>query len=173
MHKEDCLLFESGEMGKDEAIQFERHLASCPECRDWLATIRSAHCWAGVLSEEPPPRLTMTALGAEVKRDISHRRTVFRSLGLAFAALLVAFFIGQRPRSSVRTRTGLTMVPQWDTTDLHASILRAKDGVGGIESTLGLADGGIGAGLKAAERRLGRIREEQRTIRRLLDERES
>lgn len=171
MHKEDCLLFESGEMGKDEAIQFERHLASCHECRDWLTTIGSAHRWAGFLAEEPPPRLTMRALSREANHAISHRRTAFRSLGVAFAALLVAFFIWQRPRSSIKTP--LTMVAQWDSSDLHASILRAQDDIGGIESTLGLADGGIDGRLKAAQRHLNRIREKQQTIRLLLDESES
>jgi hypothetical protein len=169
MHKEDCLLFDSGEMGKDEAVQFERHLASCSECRDWLGAIGSARRWAGVLSEEPPSRLTMTAL--ETTRAVSCRRTASRLRGMAFVALLGAFFIWQRPRSSIKMPP--TMAAQWDTSDLHASILRAQDGIGDIESTLGSADGGIDGRLKAAQRHLNRIREKQRTIRLLLEESES
>lgn len=171
MHKEDCLLYESGEMGKDEAVQFELHLASCRECRDWLTTIASAHRWAGVLAENPPARLTMTALGREADRAFFPRRTTVRSLGLAFAALLVAFFVWRRPRSSIQTPP--IPAAQWDTSDLHASILRAQDGIGGIESALRSADGGIEGGLKAARRQINRIREKQRTIRLLLDESES
>lgn len=62
MHREQCLLYESGELPLGEALEFERHLGVCLECRERLETARAAHRWAETASPEPPERLTAAVL---------------------------------------------------------------------------------------------------------------
>lgn len=62
MHREQCLLYESGELPPSEASEFEKHLGGCFECRERLETARAAHRWADTASLEPPERLTAAVL---------------------------------------------------------------------------------------------------------------
>jgi anti-sigma-K factor RskA len=59
-----------GSLREEEALELERHLAGCPECREWLEWLRPA---AEVLPEtvarvEPPAELRQRVL-AEVRED--------------------------------------------------------------------------------------------------------
>lgn len=62
MHREQCLLYESGEFSLGEASKFEKHLGGCLECRERLETARAAHRWADTAAPEPPERLTAAVL---------------------------------------------------------------------------------------------------------------
>jgi hypothetical protein len=66
MHDERCLLYESGELGREEAADFERHLKDCAECRELLALARRARRGAESLAETPPARLA-AAVRARVR----------------------------------------------------------------------------------------------------------
>lgn len=92
MHLEQCLLYESGELPADEAVEFERHLASCAECRDRLDTARAAHLWARGASVEPHPRLSSAALAAAGGARLSARAAL---AAYALAGLLVALTLAR------------------------------------------------------------------------------
>lgn len=62
MHHDLCLLYESGELPAAEALEFERHMGGCFECRARLETVKSAHRWAETAVSEPPERLTAAVL---------------------------------------------------------------------------------------------------------------
>lgn len=158
MHKDDCLLYESGEMTADEAGRFEQHLASCAECRDWLAVARSAHRLAAALIEKPPPRLAGAAPGAD--GPLPSRWFGVRPLGLA--ALVAAAYLG-----NALIKRAPPAGTQWDSADLHAAISRVKSDLDGIADEIGHPRGGPEERLKGLTRRL---REEQEIVRWLLDE---
>ena len=63
MHNEDCLLYESGELGAREAEAFERHLPDCLECLQHLETIRRSHAWAQQAAAVPAAALLALASG--------------------------------------------------------------------------------------------------------------
>jgi anti-sigma factor RsiW len=60
--KDRCLLYDAGELEPAEAAEFERHLARCSECRDWLALARRARAWSAAAAETPPAALVSRAL---------------------------------------------------------------------------------------------------------------
>ena len=62
MHKEHCLLYESGEMDPASRAEFEGHLSSCEGCRDWLKAIRKAHAWAEAVKVPPPAQAVSEAM---------------------------------------------------------------------------------------------------------------
>lgn len=160
MHKEDCLLYESGEMTPAKAAEFEQHLASCTECREWLVTVREAHRWAVTLAHKPSQRLAQVVLGrGNIRKSVDYW-TALRPLSLALAALLIVFYVSQKPSS----------IPQWDTSDLHATILHMQSNMDGMRSEINQAQQAdeIGAHLKNAEQWLNEIKYENDIVKDIL-----
>lgn len=92
MHREQCLLYESGELAAGERAEFERHLEGCAECRERLETARAAHRWARGAAPEPPRRLTAAVLIAAGGAPAAGRAG---TAGLAFAAMLFALSLAR------------------------------------------------------------------------------
>lgn len=62
MHRERCLVYESGEMGPREAAEFSAHLGNCPDCREWLDLIARGRAWAQAAAQDAPEALVQAAL---------------------------------------------------------------------------------------------------------------
>ncbi|HAH04990.1 MAG TPA: hypothetical protein DCM05_00470 [Elusimicrobia bacterium] len=107
-HEDLCVLFHAGELPPDEAAAFEKHLPSCPACREALEALRGASQAAAMVLPEPPKGLGALAAAAVLLQD---RPRSLRPLGfaLAFAALALALYVAspKREEHSLKWTNGI------------------------------------------------------------------
>ncbi len=110
-HLETLLLYAAGETSPDETIEFEKHLASCEECRMSLKTMQKAHEWAKMAEEEPAPELFEAVLSANRRYNtkIIFGKRLFRyGAVMTLASALAVVFLMLRPRrQEPALKTGL------------------------------------------------------------------
>ncbi|MBI3299063.1 MAG: zf-HC2 domain-containing protein [Elusimicrobia bacterium] len=63
MHRDQCLLYASGEMSAEESGRFQSHLGACPDCRGWLELVGRGAAWAGSAAENAPTGVLVAVLG--------------------------------------------------------------------------------------------------------------
>ena len=122
---EDIAAYLLGALDESERTGFERHLATCDECREELERLRpAAEMLPGSVEQmEPPPGLK-AALMAEVEpRTERVRRPFFRRpvLRMAFVAAAVGLLIG----------IGVSLIGDDETRTLVATVDEAMPRAGG------------------------------------------
>ncbi|MFA5138292.1 MAG: zf-HC2 domain-containing protein [Elusimicrobiota bacterium] len=143
MHKERCLLYESGELSAEDAAAFERHLDSCAGCREWLAVVRCGHAWAEARASEPPGGAVSSVASRLDDSRAGGRRRAFLApmtlaLGFACLALLVYQKRGPRPPAPTPDARISEVMPHWKMNLLLADIERTEERIASLREEIRL-----------------------------------